>query len=174
VRAIAALFALALGLMAPAAQAQSSLSSYDAVHDALVAIWDELPLTVRNATFTTGAATGYGAYTARPNGIFMPNEQINLYAEILGYQFNKTEDNEVAGIDADLFLVSADGRTLARQDKFTSVEIASKSKRLETYIAFETSLSGFPPGDYVLECRFTDRNSGEVTEFKLKLTISGE
>jgi hypothetical protein len=174
VKAIAALFALALGLMAPAAQAQSTLSSYDAVRDALIAIWDELPLTVRNATFTTGTATGYGAYTARPNAIFMPNEQISLYAEILGYQFNKTEGNETAGIDADLFLVSSDGRTLARQDKFTSVEISSKSKRLETYLAFETSLSGFPPGDYMLECRLTDRNSHEVTEFSLKLTISGE
>ena len=167
----ACLALLVLAVPLPAA-AQSSLSSYDAVRSALLAIWDELPLTVRNATFTAGPATGYGAYPAREGASFSAGETVNVYAEVLGYGFAEKDGLQAAAIDADLFLVSEDGRTLARQDKFLSLDFAGTEKRLETYLSFQTSLSGFPAGAYALEVRLTDNVSGKVAEFSLPLTLA--
>ena len=169
IAACLALFVLAVPL--PAA-AQSSLSSYDAVRGALLQIWDELPLSVRNAGFTAGPATGYGAYTAAPDVSFTPAETIHVYAELLGYGFAEKDGLQSAQITGDLFLVSADGRTLARQDKFLDLAMSGREKRLETYLSFETSLSGFPPGDYRLEIDLTDTVSSKKASFSLPLTLA--
>jgi hypothetical protein len=159
-----------LAVPLPAA-AQASLTSYDAVRTALLAIWDELPLTIRNATFTAGPATGYGAWPAREGSSFTAGETVNVYAEVLGYGFAEKDGLQSAAIDADLFLVSADGRTLARQDKFLTLSFAGKEKRLETFFSFQTSLTGFPPGEYRLEVRLTDSVSGKTGEFTLPLAL---
>ncbi|HWA18462.1 MAG TPA: hypothetical protein VG757_05650 [Devosia sp.] len=167
----ACLACLVLAIPLPAA-AQSSLASYDAVRTALLAIWDELPLTVRNASFTAGPATGYGAYPVRDGSSFAAGETVNVYAELLGYGFAEKDGLQAASIDADLFLVSADGRTLARQDRFLTLSFAGTEKRLETYLSFQTSLTGFPPGDYSLEVRLTDNVGGKTAEFSLPLTLT--
>ncbi len=169
IAACLALFVLAVPL--PAA-AQASLSSYDAVRGALLQIWDELPLSVRNPGFTDGPATGYGAYKPAPDASFTPTETIHVYAELLGYGFADKDGFQAASVSGDLFLVSADGRTLARQDKFLSLDISGREKRLESYLSFQTSLSGFPPGDYRLEVELTDTVSGKKASFSLPLVLA--
>ena len=48
-------------LLAPLpAAAETSLSAYDAVRQALIAVFEELPLSVRNATLVKGTPKGLG------------------------------------------------------------------------------------------------------------------
>ncbi|MEO6396017.1 MAG: hypothetical protein ABIO40_08925 [Devosia sp.] len=168
----AALFA-GLLLVPAGARAETSLSSYETVHGALLSLWSELPLTARNASLTEGPATGFGSFTPAPHTSFTEDEPIHVYVEVLGYGWRDKGDGTVAvELDADLMLMGADGVTLARQDKFLSTDIVSREKRLETFLAFEANLSGFAPGEYELRYRLTDRVTGKTTEFGLPITLS--
>ncbi|MEQ1770362.1 MAG: hypothetical protein ABL879_11035 [Devosia sp.] len=172
-RAFAAI-AIVAALLAPLpAAAEASITSYDAVRGALLSIWEELPLTARNATLTEGAATGYGAYAPAADASFAAGETINVYVEVLGYGFARNADGtQSIKLDADLFLLGKDGVTLARQDKFLSTDLRARGPRLETYLAFTANLSGFAPGDYRLSYRLTDAVSGKVTTFELPITLT--
>ena len=176
-RVIAAALFAGLLLLPIAARAETSLSSYDTVRGALLSLWSELPLAARNATLTEGPATGYGSFTPAADNSFAAGDPIHVYVEVLGYGWRDksegTGDGTVAiELDADLQLISADGVTLARQDKFLSTEIVSREMRLETFLAFEANLSGFAPGDYQLSYRLTDRVTGKTAEFSLPITLT--
>jgi hypothetical protein len=171
-RVFAAALCAGLLLLPLAARAETSLSSYDVVRGALLSLWSELPLTARNATLTEGPATGYGSFTPATDNSFAADEPIHVYVEVLGYGWrDKGEGNVAIELDADLQLISADGVTLARQDKFLSTEMVSREMRLETFLAFEANLSGFAAGDYRLSYRLTDRVTGKSTEFSLPISI---
>ena len=73
-------------LLAPLpVSAETGLTAYDAVRRALVAVWDELPLTVRNATLVEGTPKGFGQYDRRAGNSFKPDEAVTVYAELYGY-----------------------------------------------------------------------------------------
>jgi hypothetical protein len=167
---------VALILLAVSAQtafAQSSVTAYDAVRGALLSIWEELPLTARNAGLTEGAATGFGAYVPAADASFAAGDTINVYVEVLGYGFARNADGtQSVRLDADLFLLDTDGVTVARQEKFLSTDLRARGPRLETYLAFTANLSGFPAGEYTLSYRLRDSVSGKATEFALPITLT--
>src|SRR5665213_3010134 len=83
-----ALFAAALlAASALPAMADTSLTAYEASRQALLAIWAELPLTVRNVALTDGPPAGYGDYKGHQGNSFKAGETIEIYAEVLGYGF---------------------------------------------------------------------------------------
>ena len=72
-------------LLAPfPAIAETSLPAYDAVREALVAVWDELPLSVRNATLVTGTPKGFGQYERRTSNSFKPGRPSTPVPPFLG------------------------------------------------------------------------------------------
>ena len=78
---IAALGAALLCAPLPAS-ADASLSTYEAVRTALIAVWDEMPLTIRNATLVSAAPKGFGQYERRAGRSFTPDEPVTVYAEL--------------------------------------------------------------------------------------------
>ncbi|MEQ1902073.1 MAG: hypothetical protein ABL866_15235 [Devosia sp.] len=169
-----ALVAAALLLAPIPAQAQASIASYDAVRAGLEAVWADLPLTVRNATLTDGAASGYGAYTPATATGYKPGEAIHVYVELLGYGWRENADGTWSVLlDVDLNLKNAAGEIVASQLKFLSADLRSRTRNLETFVAFTATLTDFPAGDYQLDYVVHDRAGGEDTEFALPVTLAG-
>lgn len=166
---------LVLALFAPLpAFAQTSLSAYEAARQALLAVWAELPLTVRNVTLTTEAARGYGNYTPRDSQSYALGEQIHVYVEVLGYGWKDNGDGTTSELlDADLSLVDTSGQTLASQAKFLSADIRSREKLLETYLTLDATLTSFSPGDYLLRYVLHDLAGGKEATFEVPITLTG-
>ena len=168
-----ALFALAVLVVSPLpASADASLTAYDAARQVLLAVWDELPLTVRNVALTDGPPAGYGDYTVHQGNSFKPGETIEIYAEVLGYGFKDNGDGTFSRLlDADLALVDATGTTVARKAKFISTAQTSHQKVLESDLAFNVTLSAFAAGAYKLQFTVHDQVGGKETSFDVPVTL---
>jgi len=157
------------------AGAETSLTAYEAARQALLSIWAELPLTVRNTTLTEGPATGYGNYTPRSGSEFKAGEKIEVYVEVLGYGWKDNGDGTQSELlDADLNLLNATGQTVASQEKFLTADIKSRQKLLETYLTLDATLTSFEPGSYKLQYVLHDRAGGKDTTFEVPITLTGD
>jgi hypothetical protein len=167
--------ALSLALFAPVpAFAQTSLAAYEAARQALLAVWSEMPLTVRNVTLTEGTAVGYGNYTPRAGSSYGLGEQIHVYVEVLGYGWKDNGDGTQSELlEADLSLIDASGTSIASQAKFLSADIKSREKLLETYLTLDATLSSFAAGDYKLQYIVHDRAANKDTTFEVPITLTG-
>ena len=162
-------------MVALPASAETSLTAYEAARQALLSIWAELPLTVRNAQLTEGPATGYGNYTPRTGSEYKAGEKIEVYVEVLGYGWKDNGDGTLSELlDADLNLLNAQGQTVASQEKFLTADIKSRQKLLETFLTLDATLTSFDPGAYKLQYVLHDRAGGKDTTFEVPITLTGE
>jgi hypothetical protein len=163
-------------LLAPrAASAETSLSSYDAVREALVAVWDELPLSVRNATLVTGTPKGFGQYERRASSSFKPDEAVTVYAELYGYGVtDKANGGYIRDLSADLALVDGTGAVRANQIGFWSSSETFEHRPLEMNLSFSATLSAFPPGDYLLRFTVHDKAFGKDVSFDIPITLQAK
>jgi hypothetical protein len=168
---VAAVLALAMLLPGPVL-AQSSLTAFEAARQALLAIWTELPLTVRNATLTEVPAPSYGNYTPRASSEYTAGEQIHVYVEVLGYGWKDNGDGTQSELlDADLNLLNAQGTTVASQPGFLKADIRSREKLLETFLTLDATLTAFDPGAYKLQYVLHDRAGGKDATFEMPITL---
>jgi hypothetical protein len=153
--------------------AQPSVATYEAVREGLIAVWDAMGLTVRNATLTDGEAAGFAQYQRRAGHAFSTGETIHVYAEVLGYQSAPTANGKyVRDLEADLALLDSSGVVRGTQPGFYSSETVSATPLLETYLSFTVTLSDFAPGDYTLRYTVRDRAAGSETSFDLPVTLT--
>jgi hypothetical protein len=168
----ALILAAALALCAGPAAAETSLTAYEAARAALLAIWAELPLTIRNVALTEDVPQGYGNYTVHAGNSYRAGEVIHVYAEVLGYGWRDDGDGTFAKLlDADLALLDANGTTVASKPKFLSTDVRSRQKVLESDLAFNVTLSAFEPGAYKLQFAVHDRAGGKDTTFDVPITL---
>jgi hypothetical protein len=166
---------LALMLVPAPAFAESSLTAYDAARSALLAVWSELPLSVRNVTLTDGPAAGYGNYVPHAGTSFAPGEQINVYVEVLGYGWQDNGDGTQSELlDADLNLLDKTGATIASQAGFLHADIKSREKLLETFLTLNATLTSFVAGDYTLQFVLHDNAGNKTTTFAVPVTLTGD
>lgn len=171
-----AAIALAASLWAPLpALAETSMTAFDAARTAMLAVWAELPLTVRNVTLTTENATGYGDYTPYEGTSVKIGQTIHVYLEVLGYGWKDNGDGTLSELlDADLNLIDASGATVASQAKFLTADIRSRHQLLETYLTLEATLTDFDPGEYTLRYVLHDVAGGKETSFDVPITLVAE
>jgi hypothetical protein len=163
---------VALALLPAPVLAQSSLNAYEAARQALLAIWADLPLTVRNATLTETPAPSYGNYTPRASSEYKAGEQIHVYVEVLGYGWKDNGDGTQSELlDADLNLLNSQGTTVATQTKFLSADIKSREKLLETFLTLDATLTAFDPGAYKLQYVLHDRAGNKDATFEVPITL---
>lgn len=172
-RPAASLLFATLAVLSPLpARADASLNAYDAARAALLAVWAELPLTIRNVAITDGAPAGYGNYAVHDGNSFSPGDTIHIYAEVLGYGWKDNGDGTWSQLlDADLALLDADGTTIASKPKFLTTDTRSRQQLLESDLAFNVTLSGFGPGAYKLQFAVHDRTSSKETQFEVPVTL---
>jgi hypothetical protein len=123
-------------------------------------------------TLTADAPAGLGDYVAHDGNSFSPGEAIHVYAEVLGYGWRDNGDGTFSKLlDADLALVDASGTTVASKEKFVTTDVKSREKLLESYLAFNVTLSAFDPGPYKLQFKVHDRAGGKDAMFEVPITL---
>ena len=169
-RALAA-FVFAFTLAAPAL-AQSSLDDYDKARAALQAVWDGMPLMVRNVTLIEAAAPAYGSYDVHPGQSYRPGDDIHVYVEVLGYGWKDNGDGTQSELlDADLNVLDGAGKLIGQQLGFLNADIRSRQKQLETYYYLSANLSSLEPGEYGLQFVLHDRAAGKSATFEVPVTL---
>ena len=143
-----------------------------AVEDAFNIAWDAAPLGFSEASFVTGKPEGFGIYNARPTSVFMPDEQMLVYAEPFGYGFGKDGDFFKIDFTADFELRTAKGQILHAQSDFATLDMKSRRRNKEFQVFIVYAFKGLKPGDYVLETKLHDVNSPKTGNFELPFTIA--
>lgn len=157
------------------ASADTSLSAYDAVRAALIAVWEELPLSVRNATLVEGTPRGFGQYERRASISFRPDEPVIVYAELYGYGVTAAADGGfVRDLSADLALVDATGAVRANQIGFWTSSERFAIRPLEMNLSFSATLSAFPAGAYTLRFTVHDKALGKQTSFDIPIGLEAQ
>lgn len=168
--ALAATF-LALGAAPALAQTVEAVEAADA---AVLAVWEQTPLTFRNAQFVAEATT-FGIYTPRADSTFKQGETLLVYAEPVGYGWKDNGDGTYAfGVDIDLAVKDSSGAVVAEQPGFASATLTSRARNREFIVSISLDLSGAPAGDYTLEYTAHDIASDETALITLPFTIAAE
>ena len=157
------------------ATAEASLAAYDAVREGLVAVWDELPLSVRNVELVDGTPRGLGQYERRTSRTYKPDEPVIVYAELYGYGVTlPANGGYIRELTADLALVDASGAVRANQVAFWTSSETFEVRPLEMHLSFSAGLSAFPPGDYTLRFTVHDAAGGKQASFDVPVTLEAE
>ena len=128
-------------------------------------------------TFVSSEPRGYGIYEERNSNVFKPGETLLLYVEPVGYTYGTVTDadgNRLYSMNFTLdFLISdKNGKVLGGQEDIPISNIVShhQNKELNLDISIKQS-SPFPPGDYVITYRVTDKNSGKNFDITKDVTV---
>lgn len=149
------------------------IAALGVLEDAIEVVWDAAPLSLPTALFVQ-SASGYGLYVERPEGaVFQPGEVLLVYAEVLGYGYGNTGTGSLTiGFDVDLVLTDTAGEELLSVEKITSVVTPVRYKNREFFITLDLSLSGLPPGDYIMNLLLRDLNSEKSAPIQLAFSVA--
>ena len=89
-------------------------NTVDAVYNlkmGILAIWDELPLTVKNIRLLSDTTN----YTSRKNNVFRKNEPIYITSQIFGHRLVKVGDGYKVNITTDFLVIDDTGNVLGGQ-----------------------------------------------------------
>jgi len=148
------------------------VEALDAMRDAVILLWEKVPLGFRHALWLSGAPGGWGMYTPRPSVSFAAGEDMIAYAEPVGFGWRRTEDGLwLMDWSADVVIKAKDGSELKRVTDFQHLTVASHERNQEVFASFTYSFSGIPPGDYVVDTILRDKVSGKSGTFSLPFTV---
>ncbi len=154
--------------------AAQTLPDIENAEQAVVDAWVQTPITFRRALFVAGHPEGFGIFEQRADAVFAPGEPIVVYAEPAGYLWQDNGDGTYNfGFDIDLLVKSSDGEIIGGKEKFQQTVLTSHSRNREFMLILTLTLTGAPPGDYVVEYVTHDISSDKVGKISLPFTISG-
>ncbi|MEW6266303.1 MAG: hypothetical protein AB1641_24785 [Thermodesulfobacteriota bacterium] len=158
-------------------QASASLTKGDYtatignLREALEAVWNLAPLSVRNATFVVEPPGGYGVYTPRAGDSFPSLEPLLLYCEPVGYTLKKTGDEYSSALTAGFAILDEKGTLLGGQPNFGLYENKSRNFGTEYMMYLTFNLKGLPAGNYKLQVTLKDKNSTKTVTFEKPFSI---
>jgi hypothetical protein len=128
-------------------------------------------------TFVSSEPGGYGIYEDRKSNVFKPGETFMLYVEPVGYSYGTVTDEDgsrlyTMNFTVDFFISDKNGTVLAGQEEIPISNLVSHHQNKELF--FDISIdqsSPFPPGDYVITYRITDKNSGKSFDITKDVTV---
>ncbi len=137
----------------------------------LATAWDASDLVFTAATFTETQASGYGQYTPLASAEFSDGQPLNVYAEPVGYSFNKTDEGLSYKVTASYRLLNTTGQVLAAGEDIASFSGVARSPKRELPASLTFQFGGLPAGEYTLETTFTDGVGGKSGTFSLPFNI---
>lgn len=165
-----ALILPALALLTHPAPAQD-LAALERAEQALRAVWDATPLTLRDVALVTDVE-GYGVYTPRPDAVFGPVDTIRVYVAPAGYGWAAVDGGWQFGLSVDLAILSPEGEVLLDMPAFGRSQIVSLYQNTEYHMVITVNLTSAPPGDYLLAVRLTDIVSAERADATVPFQIT--
>jgi hypothetical protein len=158
--------AMTSGVMA---QADGKLAEAEAAYEAA---WLELPISFRKVVLVN-QVNGFGIYEQRKDSVFKGDEPIVVYAEPVGYVWKDNGDGSFSfGFDVDLLVKTPEGQIVAGQENFQKLEMKSQAKNKEFMLTLTLTLTGAPPGDYVIEYVTRDIASSKSGKLSVPITVS--
>lgn len=126
--------------------------SYATIKEAMDQIWEESPLWVGTAVLIEQRSPSYGIYKPRRNNVYAHNEPIMLYLEPKGFGHRKT-DNDMwqYGVEVDFVLKQPNGTVMTGQTDLIRAVKESRKKNKELSLSLIYSITGAPPGKYIVE-----------------------
>jgi hypothetical protein len=162
---------LAALAMAGPARAQA-LDDLDKCEAAVLAAWQQAPLTVRIAVFVAEEPKAFGIYNPRPSARFRPGEKIILYLEPVGYGWKDVGDGQFEfGFRVDLLLKTAAGETVGSQYNFGTFALKSRHRNREFMAHLTLTLTDAPPGDYVVSYKLHDLETDKTATVDEPFTL---
>lgn len=142
-----------------------------ALEEAAGAAWDKAPLTFRRALWVAEKGSGFGVYNPREGDTFAPGTPMLVYAEPIGFGWNRSGDIWRTDLIADVTIRAKDGKQLFAQEEFQKLQLASRVRNREFMVNFTYTLSGITPGDYLLETTLRDQVTGKKGSFTLPFSV---
>jgi hypothetical protein len=135
--------------------------------------WQNLPLTQRRVLFEQEKSLGYGIFKERDGNTFKPGEKLITYVEPIGYGWKNLPDHMFeTNFVVDLTIKTDKGDVLADQKGFLKNVLQSHNAAMEFSMDFSLSLTGTPPGAYVVTYTIHDVNSGQDSSFDQDFVIA--
>lgn len=157
----------ALALAASAAVAQD----IEALERQLDKAREAAPMVVKPFMTVTRPAKYYGDYEARPNNSFNRGEKLHFYAEPKNLAMNRNAKGEYEpALEVDIEVIPEKG-TPAKQPKFLSMRIPSKSRIQDLYLNMTVSLGEAPAGKYNLKFTVRDLNSKKTADISQQVVL---
>jgi len=148
-------------------QAGKKVEAVERLKDAVLAIWDEVPLTVRNVRLVTDQEK----YATRPNDVYRSGEKIYIACQLLGYKMKKAGDAYAIDVVTDFLVLDEAGKVLGGVQEFGTFSLVSFIPTTDFRLDLTYTLTDAPAGVYQLQTVINDKNSNKSTKFIQKVRI---
>jgi hypothetical protein len=139
---------------------------------ALDMAWDAAPLAFTTATFVEGKVEGFGRYTPREDARFAPGETMVVYAEPVGFGYDRVEDGYKVDLVADFEILNASGQVLASQTGFADLGMTARSRVHEFHTTLSFAFEGLRAGEYTLAIALHDRAGDKSATLSLPFSVT--
>lgn len=142
------------------------LEAVEQLKQAVFDIWDEVPLTIKNARIVKDTET----YVTRNSNTFGSGEKIHINAQIFGYELKRVGEAYSINITTDVYFLQG-GEILAGQQNFGKFEFISPMPNTEFRLDLTYWLTDAPAGVYDVQTVVHDQNSGQSTTFTTQIVM---
>ena len=142
------------------------LEAVEQLKQAVLDIWNEVPLTIKNARLVEDTKT----YVTRKSNAFNSGEKIHINAEIFGYELKRVGEAYSIDITTDVYFLQR-GDILAGQQNFGKFEFISPLPNTEFRLDLTYWFTDAPSGVYDVQTVVHDQNSGQSTTFTIQIEM---
>jgi hypothetical protein len=144
----------------------NNLEAVEKLKQAVIDIWNQVPLTVKNVRFVEDTKT----YVTRKNNIFGSGEKIHINGQIFGYKLNRVGEAYSINITTDMYFLQGD-EILAGQQDFGKFNFISPIPSTEFRLDLTYWFTDAPAGTYDVQTVLHDQNSGQSTTFTVQIEM---
>lgn len=169
---VAADIAPALARAAAAAKSGDAPGGIEALEQALEKLRLEAPLALKPFMAVSRPAKYFGDFEARQNTGVRAGEALNFYLEPKNLVLSRgTSGSYEPAFEVDLEVFSQDGKSIAKQPRFGSFRLPTRSPAQDIYMNLKVTLSGVPAGPYKIRFVVRDLNSKKSATAEQAITI---
>lgn len=144
---------------------------YKRLQDAVDIAWEKMPLIIENANLAN-SASGYGLYVERPNSTYKKEEEILIYAEVLGYGYGADSiGSRTLGFDIGIRLYDNNGKIVFTKKEWVSLNKTIRHKNREFFLEITLNPTNLPATNYSAILDVRDKNSAKTANFEIEFEI---
>jgi hypothetical protein len=146
------------------------LEAAKALENALIALANTMPLTVRSAVLVDDVSA-YGAFAPRASNVFRSNDEVKLYVEPIGFTYIQENERYRVDLTGEFAVKTPSGQTILSQEELPRFKFESARPNREFYLQISYSFEGLRPGEYTIVTQLHDKPSGKSTSFETPIRV---